>query len=86
MEDAASATANQGKKVLAARDFVSGYKVWSVFGTGGAYLNGQISVLVVPCRNALSREVAERFMEVANLFMGKPLSLATPTKVSSPES
>lgn len=85
VEDAASATDNQGRKVIAAQDFVSDYKVRSVFGTGGAYLNGQMLVLVVFCRDALSRETAERFMEVANLFKGKTLSFATPTKVFFPE-
>lgn len=64
-----------------AQDFVSDYKVRSVFGTGGAYLSGQILVLVLFCRDVLSRDIAERFMEVANLFKGKTLSLATSTKV-----
>lgn len=85
VEDAASATDGQGRKVIAAQDFVSSYKVRSVFGTGGAYLSGQMLVLVVFCRDSLSRDIAERFMEVANLFKGKTLSLATPTKVFCPE-
>jgi hypothetical protein len=85
VEDAASATDSQGRKVIAAQDFVSDHKVRSVFGIGGAYLGGQMLVLVVFCRDVLSRGIAERFLEVANLFKGKTLSLATPAKVFRPE-
>ncbi len=85
VEAAASATDSQGRNVIAAQDFVSDHKVQSVFGIGGAYLSGQMLVLVVFCRDVLSREVAERFLEVANLFKGKTLSLAMPTKVFCPE-
>ena len=85
VEDAASATDSQGRKIIVAQDFVSDYKVRSVFGTGGAYLSGQMLVLVLFCRDVLSRDIAERFMEVANLFKGKTLSLATSTKVFSIE-
>lgn len=81
VDDAAKATDNQGRKIIVAQDFVSNYHVKSVFGTGGAYLNGQMLVLVVFCRDALSRTVAERFMEVTSLFKGKTLHLADPQKV-----
>jgi len=81
VDDAAKATDRQGRKIIAAQDFVSSYHVRSVFGTGGAYLNGQMLVLVVFCRDALARTVAERFMEMANMFKGMTLSLAEPQKV-----
>lgn len=81
VEDAASAMDSQGRKVIVAQDFVSDYKVRSVFGTGGAYLSGQMLVLVLFCRDVLSRNITEQFMEVANLFKAKTLSLATPTTV-----
>ncbi len=81
VDDATKATDNKKRKIIAAQDFVSNYHVKSVFGTGGAYLNGQMLVLVVFCRDALSRTVAERFVEVANLFKGKTLPLAEPQRV-----
>lgn len=85
VDDASTATDSQGRKIIVAQDFVEDNQVKSVFGTGGAYLNGQILILVVFCRDKLSRAVAERFMEMTNLFKGKTLSLADSAKTFLPE-
>ena len=68
VDDAGEATDHQGRKIIAAQDFVSSYDVKSVFGIGGAYTSGQILVVVVFCRDTLSRATAERFLALTNLF------------------
>jgi hypothetical protein len=85
VDDAAEATDGEGRKIIAAQDFVAKYGVKSVFGTGGAYLTGHMLVLVVFCRDRVSRATAERFLEVANLFKSKTTSLAYPEAVFATE-
>ncbi|MBI3456046.1 MAG: hypothetical protein HY002_09710 [Candidatus Rokubacteria bacterium] len=81
VEDAASATDQQGRKIIAAQDFVGSYKIKSVFGTGGAYLGGQILVIVVFCRDQVPRAAAEQFLPLADLFKGKTTGLVGTGKV-----
>ncbi|MBI2957107.1 MAG: hypothetical protein HYY26_07340 [Acidobacteria bacterium] len=81
VEDAAEATDHQGRKIIAAQDFVSAYKVKSVFGTGGAYTGGQIVVLVVFCRERLERRLAERFLGLAELFKDRTKSLVAMSRL-----
>jgi histone H3/H4 len=75
VEKAATATDHQGRKIIAAQDFVSTHHVGSVFGTGGAYSRGDIIVIIVFCRDVFSRSVAERFLALVNLFVSKTTSL-----------
>ena len=81
VEDALQATDDQGRNVIPAKDFVSDYGVKSVFGTGGAYADGQILVLVVFCRDKVARTTAELFLPLADLFRGKTASLIVPATV-----
>ncbi len=81
--NAAEATDLEGRKIIAAQDFVSAYEVKSVFGMGGAYSGGEIIVFVVICRDAISRDAAEHFLPLANLFKNKTTSLVGPTKIFS---
>jgi hypothetical protein len=83
VEDAAEATDHEGRNIIAAQDFVSGYNVKSVFGTGVAYENGQMLVMVVFCHDVFSREAAERFMTLAGAFKTKTQSLVEETKIFS---
>lgn len=72
VDNAAEAVDTQGRKIIAAQDFVADYGVRSVFGIGGAYLDtGQILVTVVFCRDAVSRDTAEHFLPLVNLFQSK---------------
>ena len=68
VEDASQATDDQGRKIIADQDFVSGHKIQSVFGIGGAYPFGDILVAVVFCRDLFSREKAEQFLSLVTLF------------------
>jgi histone H3/H4 len=83
VENAAEATDHEGRKIIVAQDFVSKYDVKSVFGTGEAYDNGQMMVVVVFCRDVFSRDVAERFVTLASAFKGKTSSLVEETKIFS---
>ncbi|MFQ5709913.1 MAG: hypothetical protein ACE5HO_20855 [bacterium] len=77
VEDAAKATDAQGRKIIAAQDFVSDHNVKSVFGIGGAYDNGRLFVIVVFCRDAFSRTTAEDFLTLATLFQSQTNGLAS---------
>jgi hypothetical protein len=77
VEDAAEATDNKGRKIIAKQDFVADYRVKSVFGIGGAYDGGQLLVVVVFCRDALSRTTAEHFLTLVNLFQSQTNALVS---------
>ena len=68
-------------KVIAMQDFVTDYNVKSVFGIGGAYDGGQLLVIVIFCRNALSRITAEYLLTLANLFKSQTNSLVDDQRI-----
>jgi hypothetical protein len=77
VENAAEATDNEGRKIIAVQDFVAKYGVKSVFGIGGAYDGGQLLVVVLFCRDAFSRTTAEHFLTLANLFQSQTNALVS---------
>jgi hypothetical protein len=81
VEDAASATDSEGRKIIAAQEFVSDRNVKSVFGTAGAYPSGQLAVAVVFCRDRVSRSVAELFLPLTDLFKAGTVGLMETGKV-----
>jgi hypothetical protein len=81
VDNAAEAIDHQGRKIIAAQDFVSTYGVKSVFGAGGVYPGGQIVVIVVFCRDAFAKAAAERFLELNSWFRNKTGSLAQSAKI-----
>ena len=83
VDNAAEATDHQGRKIIAAQDFVSAYSVKSVFGTGGVYPGGQIVVIVVFCRDAFTKAAAERFLELNSWFRNETGSIVQDTKIFS---
>lgn len=83
VENAAESTDRQGRKIIAAQDFVSAYDVKSVFGIGGAYQGGEMIVIVVFCRDAFSRSIAEQFLPLTSSFKGRTTSLVESAKVFS---
>jgi hypothetical protein len=68
VENAAEAVDRQGRKIIAAQDFVSQYGVQTVFGIGTVYDTGQMLVVVVFCRDLVSREAAELFPPLIETF------------------
>ena len=81
VDDAGTAKDQEGRSIIAAQDFVENYGIKSVFGTGGAYPNGQMVAVVLFCRDAFSRATAEQFMALTDFFKGSTASLAEPEKV-----
>jgi len=81
VDNAAEATDQQGRKIIAAQDFVSKYSVRSVFGMGGAYSGGEIIVIVLFCRDGIPRAAAERFLGLTELFKSKTAHLVASKKV-----
>lgn len=81
VDNAAEATDHQGRKIIAAQDFVSAYNVRSVFGVGGAYADGRILVNVLFCRDGFDRSVAGRFLPLVEQFKGKTTSLVGGGKI-----
>ncbi|MFQ5656232.1 MAG: hypothetical protein ACE5G5_01670 [Candidatus Methylomirabilales bacterium] len=83
VENAAEATDHQGRKIIPAQDFVSGYNVKTVFGVGGGYAGGQILVMVAFCRDLIPRASAERFVALRDAFKGNTSTLVETAKVFS---
>lgn len=81
VDDAAQAKDQEGRKIIAAQDFVSGYGVKSVFGAGAAFANGQMIVFVAFCRDSFSRSVAETFGTLAERLKNGTVSLIEAGKV-----
>ena len=83
VENAAEATDHEGRKIIAAQDFVSDYDVKSVFGIGGAYARGQVFTIVAFCRDVFPRDVAEHFVPLTNSFQDKTATLVETNKIFS---
>lgn len=81
VENAASAADSQGRNVIPAQDFVSVFRVQSVFGIGGAYPTGDIAVIIAFCRSRFERAVAERFLALSAYFMGRTTDLVVDGEV-----
>jgi hypothetical protein len=67
--DAATALDARGRKIIAAEDFVRAQNVGSVFGMGGAYLDGTLAVAVFfTDEKNLDRLFADRFASLISTF------------------
>lgn len=83
VDDAASAIDAEKRKIIAAQDFVSKYKVKSVFGTGEAYASGQMLVNIAFCRDGFGRPVAENFPGLISSFKNDTQALVAGKKIFS---
>ena len=68
VENAAEATDSEGRKIIAAQEFVAKYGVRGVFGVAGPYFGDHMLVTVLFCRDAFSRTDAERFTGLIDSF------------------
>ncbi len=75
VENAAETTDQEGRKIIAAQEFVTKYGVKSVFGLGGAYFGDHMLVAVVFCRDLLSRGDAEPFASILDSFKASTIGL-----------
>jgi hypothetical protein len=81
VEDASQATDEQQRKIIAAEDFVSGYKIRSVFGIGGAYSSGEMLVTVAFSHDLFGRESAEQFLPLVTLFKSNTEALVAEGRI-----
>ncbi len=66
--DASATTDDDGRLVIPAQSFVASSGVRSVFGSGGAYLDGTLLVIICFCCEPLDGETAERFGNFIGAF------------------
>jgi len=83
VDDATEATDDQGRRIIAAQDFVSGHKIQSVFGIGGAYSSREILVAVVFTHDRFDRREAENFLPLVTLLKTKTARLLAGGRVFS---
>ncbi len=77
VEDALTAIDERGRHVIPARDFVSAYGIRTVFGMGGAYLDGTLVVAIFFCSELLDRLVVDRFPSFISSFKMATAHLAS---------
>ena len=82
VRDAKTEVDNQGRKIIAAQDFVEAESVKTVFGIGGCYLGTSLFfTTIVFLREFLEKDVVERFMLQANKFKTATLDLVDDGKI-----
>jgi hypothetical protein len=75
--DAQSACDTKGRSIIADRDFVRTFGVRTVFGMGGAYVDGTLVIAIVFTTELLERLVVDRFPSLISNF-----KMATSTLLS----
>lgn len=79
VQNATTAVDQQGRKIIAAQDFVAANQVKTVFGLGGGYVTNRVFVvLIVFCREEVTKSQAALFMPLITTFKANTTSLATP--------
>jgi hypothetical protein len=68
VEDAASAVDRQGRRVIPAQDFVSRYGVKTVFGVGGAYMNGVFLCLLFFTKESIPQAQVKRMTPIISVI------------------
>jgi hypothetical protein len=68
VNDAGSARDGEGRTIIPARDFVDAHRIATVFGMGGAYLDGTLAVSIFFCQEVLDRLIADRFASFISTF------------------
>jgi hypothetical protein len=66
--DALTAQDARGRLVIAAHDFAKDFAVRSVFGMGGAYVDGTLAVAIFFCSEVLDRLIVDRFPSFISSF------------------
>ena len=72
----------QGRKIIAAQDFVEAYNIKTVFGIGGCYLGTSLFfTTIVFLREFLEKDMVDRFMLQANKFKTATLDIVDEGKI-----
>jgi len=83
VDDAGTATDDQGRKIIADEGFVSRHRIQSVFGIGGAYSGGEILVTVLFNHDRFERRSAEQFLPLVTLFKSNTERLVAQLRIFS---
>ncbi len=82
VEDAATATDSQGRKIIADQAFVEESRIKTVFGMGGAYpMSNTVLVAVCFTTERIRRSQAERFSVLLNGFKMATMDFANPARI-----
>ncbi len=82
VRDAQSEVDQQGRKIIAAQDFVTTHSIKTVFGIGGCYLGTSLFFsTIIFVREYLDRSIVERFMLQANKFKTATFQIAHEGKI-----
>lgn len=82
VQEAETEVDNQGRKIIAAQDFVESEGIKTVFGIGGAYMGTSLFfTTIIFLREVLEKEDASRFMFQANKFKAATLDLVDEDKI-----
>ena len=68
VQDARTVVDSLGRHVIAARDFAQESSIRTVFGMGGAYVDGTMAVAIFFCSEELPRLVVDRFPSFISSF------------------
>jgi hypothetical protein len=66
--DAPTARDELGRSIIPARDFVESQRIATVFGMGGAYVDGTLAVAIIFTQESVTRLVVDRFASFINTF------------------
>ncbi|HNT75099.1 MAG TPA: hypothetical protein PKH77_08780 [Anaerolineae bacterium] len=78
VRDAREAVDTQGRKIIAAQDFVTAQSVKTVFGLGGGYATSKTFLTVIVfCRETVNKTQAELFSPLVGLFKSNTIPLAS---------
>jgi hypothetical protein len=82
--DAQSAVDSRGRRVIGAEDFVSRYAIRTVFGMGGAYLDGAIVVAIFFTNEVVDRLIVDRLPSLISNFKMATSKLAAEGRFFEP--
>lgn len=83
--DAATSHDRHGRLVVPEPDIVHAHEVKTVFGIGGAYMDGTVCLFLMFTKESFPREVAERFMPMVNYFKMATMFLVNGGRRFSPD-
>jgi hypothetical protein len=79
--DAASAIDERGRHIIPAQDFVEKYKLRTVFGMGGSYVNGIVAISIFFTKDSLPPLTVDFFPSFIGLFKLATSDLVTAGKI-----
>jgi hypothetical protein len=73
--EASTARDDAGRAIIPARDFIDAHRIATVFGMGGAYVDGTLAVAILFTQEPLDRAVPDRFASFISTFKMATASL-----------